>query len=196
MEPEQDVDIINISAGFRKHSRRLQEAVQKAKSGNKLVIAAAGNWANTSSIAFPARNHFDTMCIFSTNVHGQSSQFNPEPGPSSHNFALLGEDWQHRSEISKRVQGTSMAAAAASGLAAMILDFSRQDENKSIGRVSDVGTLAGMTSIFDLMARKITGGLDWVDPMKLLPSDYKKCSTQDVREGIKHRLWMAMDKAN
>ncbi|GKU07322.1 unnamed protein product [Fusarium langsethiae] len=142
-------DIISISAGFRDYSQELSNAVTRAKAAGKLVVAAAANWANTGTVAFPARHNLTTMCIYSTNTSNQSSSFNPEPRSDTHNFALLGEEFQHPDQKSGPMSGTSMATAAAAGLAANIIDFSRQEDNKSyIWRLPDVGTLPGMLSIF------------------------------------------------
>ncbi|KAJ4409979.1 hypothetical protein N0V82_009347 [Gnomoniopsis sp. IMI 355080] len=192
IDPEQNVDIINISAGFQHHCPDLRKAVQEASCKDKLIFAAAGNWANEGPVAFPARYKQHTMCIFSTTVHSQNSQYNPERNPLSHNFAFLGEDWQHRAKADERMSGTSMATAAASGLAALILDFSRHADNQTIWRVEEVNTLSGMTAIFKSMARP-AGNLKYVDPKKLLPMGYRLMSDAAVRDHIRARVTAAME---
>ncbi|CEF75850.1 unnamed protein product [Fusarium graminearum] len=148
------VDIISISAGFRDYSKELDEAVTKAKAAGTLVVAAAANWQNTGTVAFPARHNLTTMCIYSTNVGNQSSTFNPEPRSDTPNFAVLGEGFQHPDQKSEPMSGTSMSTAAAVGLAANIIDFARQSDNKSyIYRSQDVGKLPGMLSIFDAISK-------------------------------------------
>ncbi|KAM0240018.1 hypothetical protein ACHAPO_002998 [Fusarium lateritium] len=89
------VDIISISAGFRDYSKELDEAVTRAKAAGTLVVAAAANWSNTGTVAFPARHNLTTMCMYSTNMGNQSSSFNPEPRSDTSNFAVLGEGFQH-----------------------------------------------------------------------------------------------------
>ncbi|KAF4435106.1 hypothetical protein FACUT_7407 [Fusarium acutatum] len=132
IEPPCSVDIISISAGFRNYSRELDEAVTKAKAAGILVIAAASNWQNTNTVAFPARHNLSTICIYSTNTGNQSSSFNPEPRADTQNFAILGEGFQHPDQRrNERMGGTSMATAVAAGLAARIVDFSRQKDNKA-----------------------------------------------------------------
>ncbi|PTD03092.1 hypothetical protein FCULG_00009258 [Fusarium culmorum] len=101
------VDIISISAGFRDYSKELDEAVTRAKAAGTLVVAAAANWQNTGTIAFPARHNLTTMCIYSTNVGNQSSSFNPEPRSDTPNFAVLGEGFQHPDQKSEPMSGTS-----------------------------------------------------------------------------------------
>lgn len=101
------VDIISISAGFRDYSKELDEAVTRAKAAGTLVVAAAANWQNTGTVAFPARHNLTTMCIYSTNVGNQSSSFNPEPRSDTPNFAVLGEGFQHPDQKSDPMSGTS-----------------------------------------------------------------------------------------
>ncbi|KAI6774851.1 hypothetical protein HG530_001609 [Fusarium avenaceum] len=143
IEPPRSVDIVSISAGFPNYSKELDDAVTKAKSMGVLVIAAASNWQNVRSVAFPARHNLTTMCIYSTNTGNQGSRFNPEPRDDSPNLAILGEGFQHPDQRrNKPLTGTSMATAVAAGLAAAIIDFSRQKDNKaSIFRGEDVGKL-------------------------------------------------------
>ncbi|KAI1069298.1 hypothetical protein LB507_008587 [Fusarium sp. FIESC RH6] len=140
ISPPNCVDIISISAGFRHYSKELDEAVTRAKAAGILVVAAAANWQNTGTVAFPARHNLTTMCIYSTNIGNQSSSFNPEPRSDTCNFAILGEGFQHPDQgRNEEMNGTSMATAAAVGLAANIIDFSRQQDNKSyISRAQDV----------------------------------------------------------
>uniref|UniRef100_A0A0D2XU49 Peptidase S8/S53 domain-containing protein n=1 Tax=Fusarium oxysporum (strain Fo5176) TaxID=660025 RepID=A0A0D2XU49_FUSOF len=57
IEPPRSVDIISISAGFRNYSKELDDAVTRAKAAGVLVIAAASNWQNTNTVAFPARHN-------------------------------------------------------------------------------------------------------------------------------------------
>ncbi|KAF0635313.1 hypothetical protein FPSE5266_07448 [Fusarium pseudograminearum] len=101
------VDIISISAGFRDYSKELDEAVTRAKAAGTLVVAAAANWQNTGTVAFPARHNLTTMCIYSTNLGNQSSSFNPEPRSDTPNFAVLGEGFQHPDQKSDPMSGTS-----------------------------------------------------------------------------------------
>ncbi|KAI1010429.1 hypothetical protein LB503_004981 [Fusarium chuoi] len=108
IEPPNSVDIISISAGFRNYSKELDDAVTRAKAAGVLVIAAASNWQNTNTVAFPARHNLSTMCIYSTNTGNQSSSFNPEPRADTQNFAILGEGFQHPDQRrNERMSGTS-----------------------------------------------------------------------------------------
>ncbi|KJZ78277.1 hypothetical protein HIM_02315 [Hirsutella minnesotensis 3608] len=195
IEPEQDVDVISISAGFEKHSPRLQQAVQRANSANKLIFAAASNWGNAGPVAFPARHDLYTLCIFSTDTSLKDSSFNPDPRPNSNNFAILGEDYGHPQNPRKRVRGTSMATAAAAGLAALIIDFSRHPDNQGIVRVADVSKMVGMIAIFNAMAIK-AGEFKCIKPTTLLPSNYYSLRLDERRRYIRESVSRAMDKAN
>ncbi|KAF5237117.1 hypothetical protein FAUST_6257 [Fusarium austroamericanum] len=189
------VDIISISAGFRDYSKELDEAVTTAKAAGTLVIAAAANWQNTGTVAFPARHNLTTMCIYSTNVGNQSSSFNPEPRSDTPNFAVLGEGFQHPDQKSDPMSGTSMSTAAAVGLAANIIDFARQSDNKSyVYRSQDVGKLPGMLSIFDAIS-KPAGSLRYVEPLNLLPGN-KGYSRERGRQRVREILSQAMERAN
>ncbi|KAG8356412.1 hypothetical protein FVEN_g5734 [Fusarium venenatum] len=190
------VNIISISAGIRDYSKELDEAVTRAKAAGTLVVAAAANWSNTGTVAFPARHNLTTMCIYSTNMGNQSSNFNPEPRSDTSNFAVLGEGFQHSDQKrNEQMSGTSMATAAAVGLAANIIDFSRQEDNKSyICRSQDVGKLAGMLSIFSSISRP-AGPLRYVAPLDLLPANHGT-NRERGRQRVREILSLAMERAN
>ncbi|KAG5796697.1 hypothetical protein H9Q69_004272 [Fusarium xylarioides] len=196
IEPQRSVDIISISAGFRNYSQELDEAVTKAKAAGVLVIAAASNWQNTSTVAFPARHNLSTMCIYSTNTGNQSSSFNPEPRMDTPNFAIIGEGFQHPDQRrNERMSGTSMATAVAAGLAARIVDFSRQKDNRaSIFRAQDVGKLPGMLAIFSAMSEP-AGNLQYVSPLELLPLK-NGVSREADRQRVREVLSQSMERAN
>ncbi|CVK87265.1 uncharacterized protein FPRN_05521 [Fusarium proliferatum] len=196
IEPPRSVDIISISAGFRNYSKELDDAVTRAKAAGVLVIAAASNWQNTSTVAFPARHNLSTMCIYSTNTGNQGSSFNPEPRADTQNFAILGEGFQHPDQRrNERMSGTSMATSVAAGLAARIVDFSQQKDNKeSIFRAQDVGKLPGMLAIFSAMS-KPAGSLRYISPLELLPLRHGVSREAD-RHRVREVISQAMERAN
>ncbi|PNP43616.1 hypothetical protein TGAMA5MH_04588 [Trichoderma gamsii] len=194
--PDIDVDIISISAGFVNHSPRLQHAVQKASAANKLVFAAASNWGKLNPVAFPARHSLYTMCIFSTDTYNRPSRFNPNRRLDSLNFAILGEGFQHPGNANERVHGTSAATAAAAGLAALIIDFTRQQGNYGvITRAADVSNMIGMTAIFNAMSEPVDE-FKCIMPLKLLRSKNTEMDDMEMREYIRESLSRAMDQAD
>ncbi|RDA89198.1 putative subtilisin-like protease [Ophiocordyceps camponoti-leonardi (nom. inval.)] len=193
----QNVDIISISAGFSKHSSRVESAVQKASCANKLVFAAAANWGNKELVAFPARHALHTICIFATDVIAKASSFNPEGRERAHNFAVLGEGFPDPKDPRRQLKGTSMATAAAAGIAAFIVDFSRHRDNcRSIIRADDVGRMAGMIAVFDAISRPC-GGYKCVSLSNLLPSnfDVKSWRPGEMRTYARQEISRAMDRA-
>lgn len=172
----------------------LQNAVQKVSALGKLIFAAASNWGNMGPIAFPARHELFAICIFATNTLNKPSRFNPERRPdTSRNFALLGEDYRHPIDPTNRQSGTSMATAAAVGLAALIIDFSKR--TLPIVRVQDVGTIVGMVTIFNSMSNEVQG-FRCVLPKALLPTNYGSMSKEDQRAYVRDSISRAMDQAN
>ena len=89
----------------------------------------------------------------------------------------------------------SVATAAAAGIAAVIIDFSRQKGNGScIYRVQDVGKLPGMLSIFYAIS-KPAGPFRYIAPLALLPLDYGSNREMD-RLNARLKLSQAMQRAN
>ncbi|RDA92674.1 putative subtilisin-like protease, partial [Ophiocordyceps camponoti-saundersi (nom. inval.)] len=197
IDSPQNVDIISISAGFSKHSPTVESAVQKASCANKLVFAAAANWGNKDLVAFPARHALHTICIFATDVIAKASSFNPEGRERAHNFAVLGEGFPDPKDARRRLKGTSMATAAAAGIAAFVVDFSRHGDNRaSIIRAADVGRMAGMIAVFEAISRPC-GGYKCVSLSNLLPSNFEALSWRagELRTYARLAISRAMDRA-
>ncbi|KAF6816889.1 extracellular alkaline serine protease [Colletotrichum musicola] len=128
---EHNVDIICMAFGFDNANPGLREALKEALlSANVLLFAAASNDMNRSGVVYPARWDDLVFCMFSTNGGAKNSRGINPTGLGHDNFAILGEDVRVLSdgpddtyEISS---GTSYSTAIACGLAARLLDFSRQ----------------------------------------------------------------------
>jgi len=138
-------------------------------------------------IAYPARMR-NVFCMFSTDGHLNVSKFNPPPSPFAENFAILGEGV---SAGKRRSDGTSVSAAIAAGVAALLLDFVRQgDASKKIhpDALERVRTKDGMTALFQLMSRR-ANGYDCIAPWLLLPRRYR--DDEDARE----RAWQTISEA-
>lgn len=197
------VDIISISAGFKEGGHaELEKQIKVATAGSTgpeiLVFAAASNWQNISGVAYPASMTDRVICIFSCSgglIH--SRHWNPTRREHAANFAMLGEDVILDSGV-KLPGGTSVSTALAAGLAAKLLDFSRQPDVQSwMSKASQnrMQTKAGMSAIFTAMSRNnVSDGYECIAPWKILPvqSDHGR---KKVREGICTMIEKAMEES-
>jgi hypothetical protein len=147
------VDIISMSFGSNPHQstaqyhRRESYRNEIRLSGKILMLAAAGNHGGRQPhIAFPASSE-RILCIKSAGADKKESSFNPQnhnPDFVGHNLMADGEEvlTMRPVEISeggemllqKRFNGTSAATPLAAAYAALILEFSRQEDDTSQGR--------------------------------------------------------------
>ncbi|MCR8745757.1 S8 family serine peptidase [Romboutsia lituseburensis] len=72
---EKDVDIINMSFGFRHNSAKLEKAINLAIQNNILIVASAGNKYGLNT-DYPAR-YRDVISVGSINSNLELSKFNP-----------------------------------------------------------------------------------------------------------------------
>lgn len=116
-----------------------------------LMFAAASNDGQNEGRKFPAR-HPDVFCIHAANGKGIASDFNPL-GHFGANFSTLGEfiEAPHCGKDTRRVSGTSVATPVAAGIAALVLEFTRQPPVPGQDEIRDVEKLkskTGMRSVF------------------------------------------------
>ncbi|TKA67300.1 hypothetical protein B0A49_07278 [Cryomyces minteri] len=176
---EQKVDIISISAGFKRTRlgcpSPLREAVDRAAKAGILIFAAASNWGNKDDIAYPAAIKDQVMCIFATDgANRHVRAFNPDPRDDADNFAILGENVKI-TEGRDRDSGTSMATALAAGLA-------------GIDNLGLIGTKAGITAISKRMSKGRKEGYDCVIPWKILKDSAPDRSEQRAQARIEISL--------
>ncbi|KAL2692428.1 hypothetical protein Neosp_002837 [[Neocosmospora] mangrovei] len=199
------VDIISISAGFKDECHdELEAQIKMATAGGAapeiLVFAAASNWQNINGVACPASMTDRVIGIFCCNGGLKNSrQWNPNPRNHAANFAMLGEDVALDSGM-RLLGGTSVSTALAAGLAAKLLDFSRQPDVQSwISKASreKMKTKAGMSAILKEMSRNnVNEGYECIAPWEILPADAASgiASREKVREAVCTIIKKAMKK--
>ncbi|KAK3941014.1 hypothetical protein QBC46DRAFT_111160 [Diplogelasinospora grovesii] len=175
---EWKVDIITICIGSESDHKGMTDEIMRARQKRILVFAAASNYSNLRSVAFPARMEHDVLCMFSTNAGAKSSaSLNPSAVQGKYNFAILGEDVRLYENQEPPLTGTSIATAIGAGLAARLLDFSRHDDCRDFWtqehavNADDVEQklklLQGMSAVLAYMAR-LDNGYHCITPWRLL----------------------------
>ncbi|KAK3298742.1 peptidase S8/S53 domain-containing protein [Chaetomium fimeti] len=163
MDIEQ-ADIISMSWGYQKEIPIITKAIREAFHRNTIIIASASNMGSLSkeSVAFPASLR-QVICINSTDGYGNPSEFNPAPSPDR-GFAVIGEGLQVAcplkiGDILRVIRGTSAAAAIASGLATLVLQYSRQRANagKAVKEPSRLKDCDAMRKVFYGMSNQRLG---------------------------------------
>ncbi|KAK7943831.1 uncharacterized protein PG986_012944 [Apiospora aurea] len=127
---QEEVDIVTMAIGFSTHNNAVEAAVRRARSSGILIFSAASNQRNTSDIYCPANMDDCVFGIFAANAGNREARaLNPSMAPAggrrAHCFALFGEDleWDEQQPL---VRGSSYSTSMAAGLAALLLQFSRQ----------------------------------------------------------------------
>jgi hypothetical protein len=165
------VDIITLACGFDDDYEDISRAIHKAKLKNVLIFAAASNEGNADGVAFPARMVGDVICIFSSDGKIKPSSFNPARLDRSSNFAVLGEEVESvpvtTVESKVRKKGTSISTFIAAGIAALILDFSMQEDCRNHIEKRLLKSIMGMSAVFDKMSIE-DGGYRCIAPWKVL----------------------------
>ncbi|KAK0375213.1 extracellular alkaline serine protease [Colletotrichum limetticola] len=141
-----DADVIAKVA-----QKAIVEAIRRAHTQGILIFSAASNEGRLENVYCPANMIEEVFGIFSTNASiYHSSSLNPAPLPES--FAVFGENIELEEGL-PLYRGTSYSTSVAAGLAAALLDFSRQDRAKDDeSTLSQLGSRPHMRSVFREMA--------------------------------------------
>lgn len=184
-----DVDIVVMSFGFLFPQSEMEQAILAARLRNKLMFAAASNeGANDGEPRYPARDP-NVFCIHSTDSYGSWTKSNtifsdtdystlgedvkstaascrvsasplpPLLNDTTTTNADSASPSQPKPKRYERQSGTSVAAAIAAGIAALILEFARMpaldgayNAKLEDEELDELHTAAGMARVFKRMA--------------------------------------------
>lgn len=172
-----------MAIGFQDEQSAVVQAINRAYKQGILVFSAASNERRLDDVYCPANVTDQVFGIFSTDAGiCQSSSLNPAPLPES--FAIFGEGVEVEEGHPLR-RGTSYSTSMAAGLAAALLDFSRQDRDKDDGSIiTRLGSRPHMQGVFHEMA-KVDNGYLCLQPWSLLKREDKAVTRERQREWIR-----------
>ncbi len=129
-------DIINMSLGGENKSQILENAINYAYNKSVIIIAAAGN-DNNNTASYPARYQkvISVSALDKTGNKASYSNFGAKvdisaPGSSNNNISVQQEVNQNTKNINfQKLEGTSVAAAHVTGVAALVKAANYQKAN-------------------------------------------------------------------
>jgi len=183
------VDIISMSFAFEEIHPALEDAIRYAVYRETIIFAAASGSPGSKKIAYPARAE-SVICINSADLYGNPSKFNPRPAHNRDNFSILGESvkgtWLHGE--AKSLSGTSVATTMAAGVAALILQFARQ--NIATDSFARIRRPAAMRAVLRFMS-PLRGGFRYISPGRLW--DRPPEAAARILENVLERSEMGFD---
>ncbi|KAI1394275.1 ankyrin [Hypoxylon trugodes] len=128
---ENDVNIINMSFGYKFAPKVVKEALYRARQKKVVVFAAMSNGGSFEPARWPARDGVCAIGIHSCDEYGTRSTFTAPPASNADNFMVVGENivthWPTAKGGGFRLDdGTSFATPVASAMAALTLAFAEQ----------------------------------------------------------------------
>lgn len=193
----QNVDIITMAIGFEKEQPALVEAISRAHAHGILIFSAASNARNIGPVYCPAIITDKVFGMFSTNAGiRESSSINPSPMADPANLAIFGENVEI-DESGPLVTGTSLSTSIAAGVAALVLDFSRQGHNSAMS--STLLSVRGRQQIKRVLLEMSSGdaGYNCICPWSLLHSGAEYVNNRRAqRDWIRGTIERLMQPAN
>jgi subtilisin family serine protease len=165
-----NVDIINMSFGWEKNDGTIKLALESAYQRKVLLFASTTNSGalQVNEMLYPARSRYVTAVDAATG-YGKSAPF-AATGSNKARFAAPGLQVKGPNGRSlHRVEGSSYASPIAAGIAALILEFSRQYPLGQDATVEEyLKKQSGMELIMDLMSPHSTSeGAKFLQPNEL-----------------------------
>ena len=167
-----NADLICMSLGSPNPTQEVRKAIQHALSKKVVCFVAAGNAGVTKQIYYPA-NYPETIAIGSIDENLSRSSFSNTGdnldfmAPGGRIFSTVPNDWY------AVLSGTSMAAPFATGVAALVLSYSRAEglDTKLESNLDYIDIFKAHTkpvSNNDLKNRLFYEGFGIIDPKRVL----------------------------
>ncbi len=180
-----------MSFGYKKCDLKLDQALKKARGHDIITFAAASNFGNHESVAWPARDPERAICVHSSiDLGTDCSKFTPKAHSGTINFMTVGEKICSHWPVSKgggfrTMSGTSTATPVATAIAALLLAFTRQgvvDEEKKKDVEDQIGSvrlqeLWKMRTLLKHICIEVEN-YHWLQPL-LLWSQYEPTKMQE-----------------
>lgn len=179
------------SLGFDKRVDAILRAIREAYNLNKIIPAAASNSGSLDlekRVALPANTHGLVLSIQPATGYSDKPLTSPTGSYGDHNLMILGEEIRAAWLLSagesngntRYVSGSSFATPLTAGIAALVLEFSRQ-KAKNVFSISEkhravLWSHRGIREIFQYVSNindmSTHSGYCTISPWKLL--DYKR----------------------
>ncbi len=171
-----------MSFGFKSEHPELVKIIDNTN--DILMFAASSNFGATEDppIRFPARVKHKVICVNSSDGLGHPSDLSTPYDESRDNFSILGEDvplgqkGEAGSEEMVYGTGTSIATPIAAGVAALVLEFARQEGvHRKVEDIEALKTCIGMSAVLRRMTKMgKKNGFNFIAPEKVLLGDHTK----------------------